>query len=111
MDAGDRAWKQRQSRHETAWPQEMTLANRTTQITVTFNSPFRLPGFDVAQPAGEYRVEWDDEAIEGPSVTAYRRVATFIHLPAISARSLTRHMVPVDRADLEQAILNDKETK
>lgn len=111
MDAGAGASKQRQSRLEAAWPQEMTVANRTTQTTVTFNSPFSLPGFDAPQPAGEYRVETDDEAIEGPSVTAYRRVATFIHLPAISVRSLTRHMVPVDRAELEQAILKDKETK
>lgn len=87
------------------------MPNRTTQTIVRFSSPFRLQGFDAPQPAGEYRVECDDEAIEGASLTAYRRVATFIHLPSISARSLTRHMVPVDRAELEEAILKDKETQ
>ena len=87
------------------------MPNRTTQTIVRFSSPFRLRGFDAPQPAGEYHVECDDEAIEGPSVTAYRRVATFIHLPSISDRSLTRHMVPVDRAELEEAILKDKETQ
>jgi hypothetical protein len=67
-----------------------------------------LRGFDAPQPAGEYRIEQDEEPIEGVSWLAYRRVATFIHLPAIAARSLTRQVVQIDPADLEAALKKDR---
>ena len=51
------------------------MSTRTTQSLVRFSSPFLLYGFDTPQPAGEYRIEHDDELIEGLSWLAYRRVA------------------------------------
>jgi hypothetical protein len=56
---------------------------RTTRITVRLSSPFLLYGFEAPQPGGEYIVDQDDELIEGISWPAYRRIATFIHLPAV----------------------------
>ena len=44
---------------------------------------FLLPGFDAPQPAGDYRVDQDEELIEAFSRLAWRRVGAFIHLPAI----------------------------
>lgn len=85
------------------------MPTRTTRSVVHFSSPFMLRGFDAPQPAGDYRVEADEEQIEGVSMIAYRRVATFIHLPAIAAASLTAQMVPVDPADLEKALAKDRE--
>ena len=61
----------------------MTL--RTSHATITFRRPFELDGFANPQPAGEYRVEVDEEVIEGISFLAYRRVAAMLYLPAITA--------------------------
>ena len=78
---------------------------RTTCLAVRFSSEFLLYGFDGPQSAGEYRIEYD----EGISFRAYRRVATFIHLPAITAGAQTRQMVPIDAAELEEALAKDRE--
>jgi hypothetical protein len=85
------------------------MSTRTTRSVVRFSSAFLLSGFDAPQPAGEYEVEQDEELIEGVASVAYRRVATFIHLPALSARSLTRQMMPIDPAELEAALAKDRE--
>jgi len=87
-------------------PQLMT--SRTTPSIVRFRAAFSLPGFDTPQPPGEYRVDQDEEALEGVSLIAWRRVATFIHLPAISAGGATQQMVPVDPALLEAALEQDQ---
>jgi hypothetical protein len=57
---------------------------RTTHSLVTFIRPFQIDGTDALQPAGDYRVDIDEELIEGLSFLAYRRVAALIHLPAVS---------------------------
>lgn len=84
------------------------MSTRTTQSVVRFSSPFLLYGFDAPQPAGEYRIEQDDELIEGLSRLAYRRVATFIHLPAIAPGQRPKQMVQIDPADLEAALEKDQ---
>lgn len=50
----------------------------------------------------------DEEPLEGASRTAWRRVATFVHLPAISAKGSTQQMVPVEPASLEAALDKDR---
>jgi len=85
------------------------MTTRTIQSVAQFSSPFMLPGFDAPQPAGDYRVDRDEELIEGASWLAWRRVNTFIHLPAISAKRSTQQMVPIDQADLDAALAKDKE--
>ncbi|PWJ78347.1 hypothetical protein C7441_11612 [Pseudaminobacter salicylatoxidans] len=82
---------------------------RTTRRTVRFSSPFLLYGFDAPQPPGEYFIDQDDEEIEGLSWLAYRRVATFIHLPAITSGVRTHQVVQIDAADLEAALRKDGE--
>lgn len=52
---------------------------RTSHTTMTFTHPFELDGFTEPQPAGEYRVEVDEEVIEGGSFLAYRRVAAMLY--------------------------------
>ncbi|HEY0121693.1 MAG TPA: hypothetical protein VGC14_08020 [Rhizobium sp.] len=83
------------------------MTNRTTQTVVRFSFPFLLPGFDAPQPAGEYRVDHDEEAIEGISRLAWRRVGAFIHLPAIAMPGSRQQMVPINPADLEIALKKD----
>lgn len=81
---------------------------RTLQTTVSFSSAFTLPGFDAPQPAGSYRVDHDEEAIEGVSHIAWRRTATFIHLPGVGMPAAKREMVPITQADLDAALDKDR---
>lgn len=83
------------------------MTTRTTQTVVRFSSAFMLPGFDAPQPAGEYRVDQDEESIDGLSRIAWRRVAAFIHLPAIAMQASTQQMVPINPADLDAALEKD----
>ena len=81
--------------------------DRTTQKVVRFLSAFSLPGFDVPQPAGEYRVDHDEELIEALLHLPGDASATFIHLPAIAMQGSTQQMVPVIPADLDAALEKD----
>lgn len=85
------------------------MTTRTAQTVARFSSPFMLPGFDAPQPAGDYRVEQDEELIEVLSRPAWRRVGAFVHLPAIGLDGPTCRMVPVDPADLEAALEKDRQ--
>ncbi|MGY4448720.1 hypothetical protein ACVWZR_003380 [Bradyrhizobium sp. i1.3.1] len=58
----------------------MTIRSR--RETVTFRHPFRIRGVERMLPAGAYEVVTDEEAIEGLTFAAYRRVATMITVPA-----------------------------
>lgn len=84
------------------------MTSRTTQKVVRFKSAFWLPGFDAPQPSGDYRVAQDEEPIEVATHLAWRRVATFIHLPAISTSGATQQMVPIDPAFLDAALEQDQ---
>ena len=55
----------------------MSIETRST--TVTFQSPFTLPGLDRHYPAGSYRVNTDEERLD-VSFAAFRHVATVIML-------------------------------
>jgi hypothetical protein len=86
------------------------LTGRTRETVVRFASPFRLAGFDAALPAGDYRVDHDEEAIDFAQRLAWRRVASFLHLPAIGSPAAARQMVPIDPADLDSAIERDPQS-
>lgn len=83
------------------------MATRTTQTIVRFSVPFMLPGFDAAQPAGEYRVDQDEELLELTSRLAWRRVGAFVHLPAIGIVGQAHLMAPIDFEDLDAALAKD----
>ena len=83
------------------------MTRRTTHTIARFSSSFVLPGFDSPQPAGDYRVDQDEELIEVSSSLAWRRVGAFVHLPAIGVRDPKRQMVPIAPADLEAALAKD----
>lgn len=84
------------------------MTTRTTQAIVHFSAPFRLPGFDAPQPAGDYRVDHDEEAFEGHTLVAWHRVGSFLHLPAIGVAGSRQQMVPVVPADLQAALEQDR---
>lgn len=82
------------------------MPDRTTDSLVTFKHAFQLAPFDVAQPAGAYRLVIDEEEVLGLSFLAYRRTATMLHTPAISAPG-THRVFPVDPAELATALETD----
>ena len=87
------------------------LNSRTTHTVVRFRSAFSLPDFEAPQPPGEYLVNHDEEQIDIGSHQAWRRVATFIHLPAISSTDPVQQMVRIDPDFLNAALKKDKEDR
>ncbi len=83
------------------------MNSRTTQTVLSFSSPFLLPGFDALQPAGDYRVDYDEEPIEGVFRSAWRRIAAFIYLPATAMQGSAQQMVPINLSDLEAILEKD----
>ncbi len=83
------------------------VTTRTTQTVARFSAEFELPGFDAPLPPGDYRVEHDEESIEGASWLAWIGVGSFIHLPAITTPTSSRQMLPINPADLKAALEKD----
>jgi hypothetical protein len=86
----------------------MTL--RTSQRTVAFGRPFVLEGLGGELPAGEYRVETEEELVEGISFAAYRRTATVLLLPAEAGGAGLVRALTVDPQDLDAALARDLAT-
>jgi hypothetical protein len=85
------------------------MTGRTKRSTVHFDSPFALRGIEEVQPAGDYDIDQDEELIDGISWIAYRRVATYMHLPARSSNLLTSQVLAIDHTELEAALRRDQE--
>lgn len=62
---------------------DKSMTVRTTETTITFRHPFWMSCFDRSQPAGTYRLVFDDDEILGVSFLAYQRSATMLHTPPI----------------------------
>lgn len=84
------------------------MATRTTITTVTFKSPFVLGDFDEVQPAGAYRVETDEDLLEGISFPAYRRTLTMIHLHPSPGHPGRTQMLDINPNDLDAALKRDQ---
>lgn len=81
------------------------MTARTRTKTVTFLRPFVLEGIDEVLPAGDYRVETDEELIEGVSYLAYRRVSVRIHLPSPTGNPALSRMVVMSPGVLDSTLL------
>ena len=76
------------------------MNERTTRKSVTFLHPFSLAGIDEILEPGTYIVETLEEAIEGLSFVAYRRVSTTI---VTAGKEAARQVITIDPRDLEAA--------
>ncbi|CCE99874.1 hypothetical protein [Sinorhizobium fredii] len=81
---------------------------RTKHRRVHFNEPFVIPDFGETVPPGDYEVDEDEELIEGISWLAYRRVATFIKLPATPENKYRMRIVAIAPEELERLITVDR---
>ena len=80
---------------------------RTSTRTVTFRRRFRLSAVEESQPAGSYQVESDEEQLATISSPAYRRIATWLRLPAPAGSRALDRLVNVDAMELESALAAD----
>jgi len=89
------------------------MDQRTTRHTLTFSKPFTIEGVERQQPAGTYQVECDEEAIDGISFVAYRRVATRFRLAQDSARPGITEIVDVPAVEFAGllALAEDQEPR
>lgn len=78
------------------------MTQRTT-AEVTFQHVFDLEAVGGGLPAGTYRIDIEEEQIEGLSFPAYRRLSTHIHLPAIGHHSTSEQVFLVDPKELAAA--------
>lgn len=83
------------------------MTTRTRRKLMTFTEPFLLRAIDSVQPAGTYKVDVDEELIDGLSFLAYRRTATWIHLPSEETRTGCRQMILVQPSELETGSPSD----
>jgi hypothetical protein len=93
------------------------MTTRTSDTVVCFRHPFSLKGVDRMLAPGEYRVTTEEEAIEGLSFLAYRRVSTLISLPthagrpsAVGRDQLSVEMMSIHPLDLRRALEQDAAT-
>jgi hypothetical protein len=75
-------------------------------MDVTFRHAFVLKGLERALPPGTYRVDVEEEPIDGLSFLAYRRLATFIRVP-MAARGGTIENLLIDPKELDRALERD----
>jgi len=76
---------------------------RVISTTVTFVRPFILDGFDEVQRPGSYVVDTEQELIDSPSVTAWKRISTVMQLN----RHGGTEYVPVNPDQLSEALSRD----
>jgi hypothetical protein len=60
------------------------------------------------QPADDDRLDTDDEPIESLSGVAYRRVATYLHLPSTSHPQCGTELLSVSPVELDAALEKDR---
>ena len=80
------------------------MTARTSRKAVTFARPFVLTGIDGVQPAGTYAVETDEELLDGLSFPAYRRIATWMVLPARPGGATSTQFASVNPLELEAVL-------
>lgn len=87
------------------------MSIRTSETTVTFRREFTLGSLDHSQPAGTYRIVMADEELPGVSFLAYRRVATYLHTPALSVSGPKAEVFAIAMNELTAALDDDKRAR
>lgn len=78
------------------------MTARTSESEITFASAFSLAAMDGPLPAGTYRLVTIEEEIPGISLLAYRRTATILYVPALSARrGSVQQAIPTSPEELD----------
>ena len=84
------------------------MNTRTRSEMVTFRHPFTLSGWPTDLPSGDYRVETDEQLLEGLSFPAYRRTKILLRL---RSRTGISESVWIEPAEFDAAIQRDSESR
>lgn len=84
------------------------MATRAKAGTVTFARPFLLRRINRELPAGTYKIETEEESLEGVSVLSYRRVEVRLFVPQIMGKSEAEMWV-LSPGELDVALAVDRE--
>jgi hypothetical protein len=84
------------------------VTTRSRETTATFSRAFVLSDVDRPLPAGTYRIVVDEEDIPGLSFLAFRRTATMLYLPALSAPGGVNEVFLVNPDELAAALEADR---
>jgi hypothetical protein len=84
------------------------MATRSNETTATFSKAFALSEVGRPLPAGAYLVVVDEEDIPGLSFLAFRRTATMLHVPALSAPGGHKEVFVVNPDELVAALEADR---
>jgi len=84
------------------------MTTRSHETTATFSRAFALSEVDRPLPAGTYRIVVDEEDIPGLSFLAFRRTATMLYLPGLSAPGGVNEMFLVNPDELAAALKADR---
>ncbi len=76
------------------------MFNRTKHRTLHFDRPFTLRGVEETIAAGDYEIDDEEVLIEGLSWVAYRRIATFIKLPATVENQFRMRLIQLESDEL-----------
>lgn len=76
------------------------MFNRTKHRTIHFDRPFTLRGVEETIAAGDYEIDDEEVLIEGLSWVAYRRIATFIKLPATVENQFRMRLIQLESDEL-----------
>ncbi|MDR6632362.1 hypothetical protein J2X72_001146 [Phyllobacterium sp. 1468] len=87
------------------------MVTRVKHSVVQFAHPFTLPGIEGTMPPGEYGVDEDEEIIDGMLLVSYRRVATYITVPARNIASSKRQVFAINYGELSAALEWDREPR
>lgn len=85
------------------------MLTRTIEERVTFNNPFKVPGFKKLIPAGTYRINTMQELLEGLSFLVYRKTNIILYIPTDGVNSSSgERSVIFEPKDFEAFLLKDK---
>jgi hypothetical protein len=83
------------------------MKSRLQKSLVTFAHPFRLDSVELDLPAGGYTIETEEEALEGLTFLAYRRIATTLIVYAPRHNPGPTRYYTIDPAELGAAQARD----
>jgi hypothetical protein len=85
----------------------VTMPVRSSASIVTFSGPFWIDASLSSLPAGTYRVETDEELVEGRNFISYRWLFTTLRAVDPHERASHGRIYAVTRQELKNALTND----
>ena len=80
---------------------------RTSEQVVTFYNAFSFSCLDEQLPAGDYKIQTDEELIQGLSFVSFRRIDTMIYLKGKHGRPGETRILSIDPDELDVALNKD----